>query len=183
MADLSGEKWDALLKKRAAALAARKTNSVTRARGIPCFFFSLGPEKYAVELPCLEATAVPERVTPVPGTHHAALSGVFNWRGSILSLIDLAPLLGLVRPPRADDGGPLSLKRDTALVLILKDQKRKLGMRVDFAEGVREIPSDEFNGGAVRTNLPLKFVKALTRNGIILLDARKLLEEALGLKS
>jgi chemotaxis signal transduction protein len=119
---------DALLRRRADALATRRRG--VAAKGAPRMVLTavLGSERYAVELSSL-CQVVPLRgLVPVAGADPKVL-GVMNLLGEVGTVWDLAALLDL---PAA--AGP----RQGGHVLVLKPGG-EIGLRVDHAEGAQEI--------------------------------------------
>lgn len=119
---------EALLRRRADALATRKSVAGVKVAPRMVLTFLLGPERYALELAAL-CQVVPLRgLVPVAGADPKVL-GVMNLLGEVGTVWDLAALLDL---PAA--AGP----RDGGHVLLLKPGG-EVGLRVDHAEEALEI--------------------------------------------
>ncbi len=80
----------------------------------------LGASRYAVAMADVaEVTAVPP-VTRVPDAP-AWLSGVANWRGRMLPVVDLRPLLGAGRVPLASSARLVVLARDAVVAGVVAE--------------------------------------------------------------
>ena len=66
-----------------------------------------------------EVTPVPD-ITPLPG-HPSWLCGVANWRGRVLAVVDLRPLLGLELHPQTSASRLVILTFDGIEVAVLAD--------------------------------------------------------------
>jgi purine-binding chemotaxis protein CheW len=91
----------------------------------------LGAGRYAVDAArVVEVVAVPG-LTRVPGTP-SWLSGVANWRGHVLPVADLRPLLGIPATPLAS----------SARVVVVRDETVEVGLVADAVLGMLEVPLD-----------------------------------------
>ena len=147
---------------RRAGHLARRRAAQPVAHTVPALVFGLGAERYAIELSEL-AEVLPFRgCTAVPGGP-SSLLGVMNIRGEIRCLGDLRRILGMESAETTDD---------TGYVVMLRHHGRTVGFKVDTVENVREIDPTHL---AAAGNTPLagaRFVKALTADGVIVVDAR-----------
>jgi purine-binding chemotaxis protein CheW len=149
---------DEVYRRRARQLAERqleRTESATTA----VLVFNLGTERYGLPLSEL-AEVLPYRgSTPVPGTP-AALLGVINVRGDIRPVADLRTLLELASA--GGDGG--------AYVVMLRHGG--IGLKVDAVDEVRQVdPATLLTGRDGAALIPgSRFVRALTADGVILID-------------
>jgi purine-binding chemotaxis protein CheW len=98
--------------------------AATAADAIDAIVVRLGAGKFAVELASVAEVGRTPKVTRVPGLP-AWMAGVANWRGRILPILDLRPLLG------AEAAG---LDRHSRL-LVLTSEGIAVGMLVDSVEG------------------------------------------------
>jgi chemotaxis signal transduction protein len=92
----------------------------------------LGAGRYAVPMAAIAEVGRVPRLTRVPGVP-AWVAGVSNWRGRILPIVDLRPLLGV----------PADALRDSARVVVAGDESVSLGLLVDSVEGVATLPTGE----------------------------------------
>jgi chemotaxis signal transduction protein len=162
--DLDAEVARRLLAQRAASL---RREDAAAARGREVLVWTLGSEKFALPLGDIDLVLKSDRTTPVPGAP-AALIGLASRRGRLLNVVDPAPALGQ-RTAEAGDGH----------LLVLKNTRPRLALRVDHAEGVTALTIDALDdaeaGGALTRQAPL------ADGGHLLLVDKDRLIEALGL--
>lgn len=102
----------------------------------------LGERRFATPLDDLYAVSGAVTVTAVPGAP-AAMIGVFARRGVIHSLFDPAAALGV---PASGTGGT---------ILLLRQDKPRLAIRIDRADGVIDVAADALSGdGLARIIVP-----------------------------
>lgn len=154
--------------RRARQLAERPA-AETESATLGVLVFALGTERYAIELSHLSEVLPHRECTAVPGAPPALL-GVINVRGDIQPVVDLRRLLDLAP-------GTLT----TGYVLMLRDQDRQIGIRVDNVEEVRQIDPARLTTADGTAIAGARFVKALTADTVMLLDARAALAQ-LGIK-
>jgi chemotaxis signal transduction protein len=92
----------------------------------------LGSSRYAVAMADVAEVAAVPGVTRVPGSP-PWLSGVANWRGRMLPILDLRPLLATPTVPLASSARLLVLARDDVVV----------GLVVEAVPGVHDGDLDE----------------------------------------
>lgn len=151
---------DEVYRRRARQLAGRKAAG-TGSKTLAVMVFGLGKERYAIELSEL-AEVLPYRgCTAVPGAL-PALIGVINVRGEIRSVVDLRRILEL--QPGEDTA--------TGYVLMVRQQGRTIGFKVDTIDQVRQIdPAQLVSATDGAAPIPgSRFVKALTADTVILID-------------
>lgn len=146
----------AIFRQRAARLAARKPAEAEETLDVLVFW--LGDECCALELTAV-AEVLPFRgLTPVPGAPPELL-GVVNLRGTIRPVLDLCRVTG------AGGGG------NDGYVLFLRDDGPPPGVRVDRVEAVKRIRIGELAADDRKAAMEGHFVKGLTQETLILLDA------------
>lgn len=127
--------------------------------------FTLGAERYAIELQFLAEVLPFRKCTPVPGAPHE-LAGVINLRGEVRPVLDVARLLAI---PNIASSAP-------GFLVLLRKQGREVALKVDQVEQIRLFRSDEFvepsQSGADRV---ARYLKAVTRDTVMLLSAEELL--------
>ena len=161
---LDAARLQKVLAARAAALASRKAAVDENADALHLLTFTLGPERYALELSELSEVLPLQLLTPVPDAP-AEISGVINLRGEIATVIDLARVLDL--PPGAAPGGYILLLRHGAGDLGLKVEQ--LG-QVDRVQKKDVVAANE--SAAAR---PSRFVTGMTRDNTLILSTDALL--------
>lgn len=123
--------------------------------------FRLAGETYALESRFLRAVARLERPALLPGGD-PSLFGVMAWRGDLLLLRDVRPVLGLAAPPREGEGHVLVVEGDRAAFGVVVDAPGT-SMRIPLRE-VGPLP-----GGA------RAYVRGVTPDAVVVLDAAALL--------
>ena len=93
-----------------------------------------GAGRYAVPMSAIAEVGRVTRVTRVPGVP-MWVSGVSNWRGRILPVVDLRPLLGVPAADVAED----------ARLVVTGDEHMSVGLLVEAVEGVATLPPDELD--------------------------------------
>jgi purine-binding chemotaxis protein CheW len=126
--------------------------------------FTLAGELYAIESAyVVEALRLTE-LARLPGAV-APLFGLTVWRGELLSLLDLRPLLGL-------SAGALN---DLVRVIVLGQRRAQFGILVDALRGMRELSPGEVQPPAHGVGSERALVTGITSNAAQLLDAEALL--------
>jgi purine-binding chemotaxis protein CheW len=150
-----------VFQQRAARLAKRPAAAETSAL-LALLVFELGHERYGIELSEIQAVLPFGGCTPVPGAP-PALIGVINVRGEIRAVVDTRALLGL--PPAQDAAA--------GYVVLVRLPSGAVGLKVDRIDQVRRVdPAHLMAAAEGAVTLPAsRFVKALTRDTVIVLDA------------
>ncbi len=131
-ADIAGEDLTELFRERARRLSEVPPAEESGER-IAALSFELGEEWYAIELKYLleMRQATPLRRLPGVVPH---LAGVMNLRGELLPVVDLRPILGLVKT---------EIGSIAPAVLVLAFQGGKLAAAVDRARDILSFPARE----------------------------------------
>jgi purine-binding chemotaxis protein CheW len=153
----------ALLQQRARALA-RPHSRVARGEQLQVVTFVLAREVYAVESRYVIEVFRPRHIATLPRAQ-APVFGVTAWRGDLLTVFDLRPVLGL----------PAAGLDDLGRVVVLGRERPAFGLLVDAvcevvalaASDVRELP----DGVAVRRDL----LRGVADRTLLVLDGEKLL--------
>jgi len=106
-----------------------------------CLRFRIGSAGFGLPLDSVEEIASVEHICPVP-LAPAAVKGVATWRGRVVTLLDLATLLGVEAPP---GGGGTD-----RLALILMKPYEHLGL---YLEGPVELAHETMARAALRAEL------------------------------
>src|SRR3954463_4839967 len=93
-----------------------------------------GAGRYAVPMSAIAEVGRVARVTRVPGVP-IWVAGVSNWRGRILPVVDLRPLLGV---PATDVG-------DDARLVVTGDESVSVGLLVEGVDGVATVPAGDLD--------------------------------------
>lgn len=162
---LSRERTDAILRRRAEALAKRGVERRNPTRSESRLVFTLNAERYALATQALVEISKLEQCAPVPGVP-AAVLGLVSHRGELRAIVDLAALLGL-----KTEGD-----RRTGFVLFLRRAECQAGFRVDAVEQISSIDAvTVLTGVSAGDAGAARFSTGVTRDGLILLDVETLL--------
>jgi purine-binding chemotaxis protein CheW len=129
--------------------------------------FLLADEHYGFEMKYIREILPFKKLTPVPCTPDFIL-GITSIRGQILSVMDMKKFFNL----------PQKGLTDLNKLIILHDGDMELGILADRVFGEKSIQAD-----AVQTDLPtlsgigVDFLKGVTADGLILLDASWILAD------
>ncbi len=129
--------------------------------------FALAYEKYAVASEYVREIYPLKEFTPVPCTPPFVL-GIINVRGQILSVLDIKKFFEL----------PEKGLTDLNKVIILSSDGMEFGILADAVTGARTIAI-----GELQTSLPTltgireEYLKGVTRDRTVILDAKKLLSD------
>lgn len=150
----------AIMRARAQALAAPRESPVTGER-IDVVEFRLAGESCAVAARQVQAAIALRDFTPMPRSRSAAV-GLAEWRGSLLTLVDMRRPLGLPSPALDD------LRH----VLIVGDQRRCVGVLVETVVGTRSIDIATMQPPSRASEQRL--VMGLTADALVVLDGAAL---------
>lgn len=93
--------------------------------------FTLGDERFALEVECVQEVLMEQPLTPVPRAP-AHIVGLLNLRGQIISAIDLRKCLHF----------PLRAPGKVTRVLVVSTGETPFGLVVDDIDDVLDLPSD-----------------------------------------
>lgn len=134
--------------------------------GTEVLIIRLHAEWYAVELALLSAVHPARGVTPLPGTP-AAIAGMLNVRGTIVTVLDLARGLRLPATPMTD--GACVLLADVGA----GGGRGSVGLLVGEVRGVRRLALDRL----ARSLSGDPAVRGIAEAGIVVLDLAALLAD------
>src|SRR5579863_161532 len=164
----AAERLETVYRERAAQLAIQRALPETAAT-IEALVFTLGTERYAMELQDLVEVLPFKGCTPVPWAPEE-LTGVINVRGEILPVLDLSRVLTL---PKVEH-------RTGGWLLLLRRREREVGFWVDQVEKIRRLRLDELAGPVQNgAHATAGYLKAITADTVMLLSAERLLSHAL----
>lgn len=163
----SPEKRENILKDRAARLAVEPEKKAGVEEYFEVVEFFLAHERYAVSSEYVREIYPLNELTPLPCTPRFVL-GIVNVRGQILSVIDIKKFFDL----------PEKGLTDLNKVIILHSGDMEFGILADSIVGVRNLTP-----GEIETSLPTltgireEYLKGVTRDRLVVLDAGKLLAD------
>jgi purine-binding chemotaxis protein CheW len=156
-----------VLRDRARALAREPVKTVAEAT-LAIVEFRLANERYGIETAFLVEVQPLKSVTPVPCTP-AFVRGLINVRGRILAVIDLKKCFDLA----AEGTG------DRQAVLIVRSAELEVGLLADAVVGSRSVPLSALQPTLpTLTGIGAEYLKGVTGEGLVVLDAGKLLAES-----
>lgn len=156
-----------VLKERARALANEPKKEDERRETIEIIEFMLAYEKYGIETSYVREAYPLKDLTQVPCTPPFVL-GIINVRGEILSVIDIKKFFDL---PEKGLG-------DLNKIIILNNEKMEFGILADVILGVRNILSSELQQSIpTLTGIREEYLKGVTKERVVILDAKKLLSD------
>ncbi|GJQ20291.1 MAG: hypothetical protein HBSIN02_06460 [Bacteroidia bacterium] len=129
--------------------------------------FTLAAERYGVETPFVREVYPLRDLTPLPGAPSFVL-GIINVRGEILSVIDLKTFFDL----------PHHGLTDLNKAIVLHSPAMEFAILADTILGVNTIsPRDLRPALPTLTGIREEYLKGLTPDGTVLLDAGRLLDD------
>jgi len=156
-----------ILKARARALAQEPAASGAAQDLLEIMEFRLATETYALASAFVREVQPLKDFTPLPGIPPFVL-GLINVRGQILSVVDLKKFFSL----------PGKSLNELDKVIIIRDKGMEFGILADAVLGTRPIPADTLQGAPPTvTGIGAEYLKGVTREGVIVLDAEKILND------
>ncbi len=155
-----------ILKERSRVLA-REPEEKEAGETVEFLEFSLAHERYGLETLFIREVYPLKEYTPLPCTPPFVF-GLINVRGQILSIIDIRKFFEL----------PEKGLSDLNQVIILHNGRMEFGILADEIIGVRLHSSDQLAPTLpTLTDIREKYLKGITEDRIIILDATKLLAD------
>lgn len=152
-----------LLKRRAAALA-RVPPGEGGENVLPMVMFTLGDETYALDARVVLQVVVLRELTPLPSAP-APLFGVTQWRGDVLTILDLRAALGVnVRGVT-----------DLARVVVVNGHDRVFGILADAAREVMDIGIEAIRPLRAADAERGSLLDGITDDGVLIIDSTALL--------
>lgn len=153
-----------ILKERA-RITAREAESKASGNSLMLVEFLLFPETYAIEAAFVKEVLTLKDITPIPGTPDFVM-GVINFRGEIISVVNLKNLFGL------KEKGLTEMNK----VLLLRNGQMAFGLVADAIIGSQQIQQDELSEPPLTlSKTTAGFVTGTMGNGTIVLSAEHLL--------
>jgi purine-binding chemotaxis protein CheW len=163
----NSERENRILRERAGKLASIPTAGPAEAEIVNALRFLLGAGTYAFENRNVREVLPLPLVTPLPCVP-AFVRGIINVRGRIVSILDLEKILGL--PDRVTSAA--------ASVIILRSPDLEFGLPADEILGLAAIPLSILQPSLpTLTEAGARYVKGVTAEGLVLLDAAKMMAD------
>jgi purine-binding chemotaxis protein CheW len=112
--------------------------------------FNLGQTEYAIELPKIrEILTYPKLITPLPNTEEY-VKGLINLRGEVVPVLDLRIKFKISS----------IYDENTAVIAVLTEDKRMLGIVVDKVDDVEKVDSNNLSAASdMSSAIPSKYLK------------------------
>jgi len=164
---LSAEERKSILRKRAEQMGAEIEDNHMGVEWFPVIQFVLSDETYAIESRFVREIYPLTEFTLIPGTPSFVL-GVINIRGEIISVINLKKFFNL------SEKGLGELNK----VIILENSHMEFGILADVVVGnFRIATSDIQSVDNQKLAIGTQYLKGITKDHLILLDAEKMLTD------
>ncbi|HVF09987.1 MAG TPA: chemotaxis protein CheW [Abditibacteriaceae bacterium] len=156
-----------ILQTRARELAREPERGDVAVEHLEVIEFVLAHETYAIEAIYIRDVHTLRELTPVPCTPPFVL-GLINVRGRILTVIDIKQFFGL----------PQKGLTDLSKVLVIHTADMDVGIAADAVKGVLSIPLKDIQPSLpTLTGIRAEYLRGVTKERLVVLDARKLLSD------
>lgn len=162
----SPERTRELLEERARRLAQAVTPPAAGDR-LDLITFALANETYAIEARYAWEVFRLGELTPLPGAD-SPIRGVVAWRGALLTILDLRPVLGL----------SVTALNDLSRVIVLGERHAAFGILADAVHDLVTVPSSDVRDPPHAVATPRTYLRGMTRDAVLVLDAPELLRLA-----
>jgi purine-binding chemotaxis protein CheW len=157
----------AILKARARLLAQEPKKAAVTGAFLEIIEFRLASETYGIEALFVREIHPLKDLTPLPGVASFVL-GLTNVRGQILSVVDLKKFFNL------PDKGLGELNK----MIIMRNSRMEFGILADGIIGTRSVALEAIQAPpATVTGIGAEYVRGVTGEHIIVLDAQKILDD------
>ena len=156
-----------ILQTRARELAREPERGDVAVEHLEVIEFVLAHETYAIEAMYIRDVHTLRELTPVPCTPPFVL-GLINVRGRILTVIDIKQFFEL----------PQKGLTDLSKVLVIHTDEMDVGIVADAVKGVLSIPLKDIQPSLpTLTGIRAEYLRGVTKERLVILDARKLLSD------
>jgi purine-binding chemotaxis protein CheW len=163
---MSSQATRALLDQRARALA-RPIEEARKDPMLDLVSFTLARETYAIESRFVVQVFRLEELAPLPGAE-SPVYGITTWRGDLLTILDLRPILGL----------PVSSLNDLCRVMVLGGARPEFGILADSVAELLSVPLAELVAVTEMQGRRADLVRGITTQAVLVLDGSALLSLA-----
>ncbi|MDA3824114.1 MAG: chemotaxis protein CheW [Bacteroidales bacterium] len=155
-----------IMKARTDALAGEILDETYTGREHQVFVFKLAEEQYGIEALYIQKVIAVQLISKVPQTPEF-IKGLFNFRGRLYTLIDLARLFELQSVEQASD----------QFILLLNVAGLEMGLLINSFSTIRLVRDEELvQQIPVRSGKLSDYIKMMTKDKLVVLDIVKLLE-------
>jgi purine-binding chemotaxis protein CheW len=154
----------AVLRARAAALA-RAAAAPRHGETFSAVVFMLGDERYALDTRVVLQVGVLRELTPLPGAR-APLHGVTQWRGDVLTVLDLRAVLG----------ASLRGITDLGRLVVVEGGRHAFGILVERLVGMVEVDAAALQPLPREDAAARSLLKGVTEDAVFVVDDGALME-------
>ncbi|MEW6237705.1 MAG: chemotaxis protein CheW [Candidatus Omnitrophota bacterium] len=163
----TAEEKKRILQARARMLAQSPESGSPGQESLEVLEFMLAYEQYAIEISFVREAVPLREFTPLPSAPPFVL-GIVNARGEILSVVDLKKFFNL----------PEKGLTDLNKVIVIENGAMRFGVLADVILGISHIPLAAIQPPpAAFTGLRADYLRGVTPEGSIILDAEKILSD------
>ncbi len=156
-----------ILKNRAVALAQEPEQKIVASAVCEIITFTLAAETYGIESAYVREVYQLKDFTPLPGVP-TYIFGIINVRGQIIPVVDLKKFFNI------PEKGLGELNK----VIILRHAQMEFGILADVVNGTQTIGLEEIQSVQLsQSGIGEEYLKGVTRESLILLDAERLLSD------
>ncbi len=156
-----------ILRQRARLLAKESEKIKEDAEHLEIVEFLLAHERYGMELIHIREVYPLKKMTRVPCTPPFVL-GIINFRGQILSIIDIKKFFDL--PERENT--------EQKRVIVLCSEEMEFGMLTDEILGVKSVPLSDIQTSVETLNgIRAEYLRGITEDRLIILNGAKILSD------
>lgn len=156
-----------LLERRAVELARGAASSLPAQLGIELVVFGNGDDTFGIESSFVFEVEKISNITPLP-EKFSTFSGVTNFRGSLLPLIDLRKLFGWGRNETTD----------FTHMLVIGRKRVESGLLADSVESIRTLSEDLGAGSNLISEPGQESIRGIASGGMVVLAGEVLLHAA-----
>ena len=165
--EVTPEEKRTILRARAKSLAQEPERKGEAEKYLEVLAFLLAHETYAIETVFIREVYPLTELTPLPCTPDY-IFGIINIRGQILTIIDMKKFFDL------PEKGITNLNR----VIVVRNEDMELGILADEIIGIKSIFGDDIKPPpATITGIGAEYLKGVTEDRLIVLDADKVLSD------
>ncbi len=162
--DASPERVQTVLEERARRLA-RPPAPPPAGDTLEVITFALANETYAVESRYVHEVFRLVDLSPLPGAERPVF-GVAAWRGDLLTILDLRPVLGL----------SVAALNDLSMVIVVAEERATFGILADAVRDLITLPSSEVREPPEGVAAQRTYLRGMTSDAVLVLEARALLK-------
>ena len=159
---------ETILKERAKILAREPETRHREIHYVSIVEFLIDQDRYGIQADCVREVYLLKEITTIPGVPEYVM-GIINVRGQIFSVIDIKALFNV---PKGK--GISNLNK----VIIIHNETMEFGIVVNSIAGITSIPSHKITPAPLTmAEVVRKYIKGITNDHLILLDAEQLLTD------